>query len=81
MVVAVASLVLADQTALHLGIAPAAGLLRLVNLATLVICARQGWRQVLLATVLMALTAFGLGLIARWQLQQLYDLMIISFCD
>ncbi|WP_438983558.1 FUSC family protein [Vulcanococcus sp.] len=98
---AVASLVLADQIARHLGLARAAGLLCLTSLATLVICARLGWRQALLgvmgltllaipaalshgdpvlATLVMTFTAFGLGLSARWQLQQVYYLMIVSLC-
>lgn len=98
---AVASLVLADQIARHLGLARAAGLLCLTSLATLVIGARLGWRQALLgvlgltllaipaalshgdpvlATLVMTLTAFGLGLSARWQLQQVYYLMIVSLC-
>lgn len=97
----VAALVLADRTAWTLGIGQAAGLLCLASLATLVICARLGWRQALLgvvglalltipaalstsdpfrATAVMMLSAFCLGLSARWQLQQVYWLMIVSLC-
>ncbi|MEB3332329.1 MAG: FUSC family protein [Synechococcaceae cyanobacterium] len=98
---AVAALVLSDRTAWILGIGQAAGLLCLTSLATLVICARLGWRQALLgvvglalltipaalsqsdpftATIVMMLSAFCLGLSARWQLQQVYWLLIVSLC-
>ena len=99
--VVVVSLLLADQLARLFGIEPAAGLFCLINLATLVICARLGWRQALLgvaglallnipavlsqgdpllATAVMTLSAFCLGLSARWQLQPVYWLMIVSLC-
>lgn len=99
--VAVVALVIADQAAHWLGVGRAAGLLCLTSLASLVICARLGWRQALLgvlglvlliipaalsqddpftATAVLMLTAFGLGLSARWQLQQVYWLLIVSLC-
>lgn len=95
------SLLLADQIARRLGIGRAAGMLCLASLATLVISARLGWRQALLAvaglalltapavlssgdpltaTLVMSLAAFALGLCARWQVQQVYWLMIVSLC-
>ena len=93
------ALALADQVARHLDLVRASGLVCLASLATLVICARLGWRQALLgvmglalltipaalsqgdpllAVVVMVFTAFGLGLSARWQLQQVYWLMVVS---
>jgi hypothetical protein len=93
------ALALADQIARHLDLVRASGLVCLASLATVVICARLGWRQALLgvmglvflmipaalsqgdpllAVVVMVFTAFGLGLSARWQLQQVYWLMVVS---
>ncbi len=98
-VAAGSALALADQVARHLDLVRASGLLCLASLATVVICARLGWRQALLgvvglalltipaalsqgdpllAVVVMMFTAFGLGLSARWQLQQVYWLMVVS---
>lgn len=98
---AVLSLLLADQIARRLGLDRAAGVLCLASLASLVISARLGWRQALLAvaglalltapavlssgdpltaTLVMSLAAFALGLCARWQVQQVYWLMIVSLC-
>lgn len=100
-VLATVALLLSVQVARCFGLPQAAGLLCLSSLATLVICARLGWRQALLglsglallaipatltqgdplsATVVMLLIAFGMGLSARWQLQQVYWLMIVSVC-
>ncbi len=99
--VAVVVLVLADQAAHWFGLPRAAGLLCLTGLASLVVCARLGWRQAglgvlglallsvpaalsqndsLAATLVMTLAAFALGLSGRWQLQQVYWLMIVSLC-
>ncbi len=100
-VVAIVSLLAADQIAHLFGIHRAAGLLCLASVATLVVCARLGWRQAFLgveglallsipaalsqndplrATSVIALTAFALGVCARWQLQQVYWLLVVSVC-
>jgi len=97
--VALVALLLAEQAARWFGLDRAAGLLCLASLASLVICARLGWRQAwlgvvglatltipaalsqsdpVMATAVLMLTAFGLGLSARWQLQQVYWLLIVS---
>jgi hypothetical protein len=47
-VLVVVALLVADQLARLVGIERAADFLCLINLATLVICARLGWRQALL---------------------------------
>jgi uncharacterized membrane protein len=53
--VVVVDLLLADQLARLFGIERAAGLLCLINLATLLICARLGWRKALLGVAGLAL--------------------------
>lgn len=55
-------------------------LLGLVLLALLTVPAVLSQREPFTATVLMALTAFALGLSARWQWHKLYWLMLVSIC-
>ncbi len=97
----VISLGLAELIAQFLHLGRAGGVLCLASLATLVVCARLGWRQALLgvaglavlsgpavlsqndpllATIVLTVTALGLGLSARWQLKPVYWLLVVSLC-
>ncbi len=51
-----------------------------MGLVFLMIPAALSQGDPLLAVVVMVFTAFGLGLSARWQLQQVYWLMVVSSC-
>lgn len=55
-------------------------LLGVASLAVLAVPAALSSNDPLAATLLMTGTAFGLGLSARWQLQQVYWLMVVSLC-
>lgn len=55
-------------------------LLGVVGLALLTIPAALSQRDPFMATVVLMLTAFVLGVSARWQLQQVYWLLIVSLC-
>ena len=55
-------------------------LLGAVGLAVLSIPAALAQGDPLLATALMAITGLGLGVSARWQLQPVYWLMVVSLC-
>ena len=54
--------------------------LGVLGLALLTVPAALSQNDSLAATLVMTLAAFALGLSARWQLQQVYWLMIVSLC-
>lgn len=77
--VALVALLLADQTARWLDLERAAGLLCLTSLASLVICARLGWRQALLGVVGLALLTIPAALSQRDPLTATLVLMLTAF--